>query len=151
MKLMTRRDVHCRSPQYSNLVEDLMRRLRGIIHSTYILRDFIPLNLFMLDNRHVKNTIVMLVQQVYDFVIDYYKAVNINENRAICDALEEMSMKAGERPEETPEVVALQNYLTECRDEKIFAIKDEIKIVSRRVIFLLTHTILDSKYSRLVV
>ncbi|XP_036337485.1 ammonium transporter Rh type B-A-like [Rhagoletis pomonella] len=132
-----------------NLVEDLMRRLRGIIHSTYILRDFIPLNLFMLDNRHVKNTILMLVQQVYDFVIDYYKAVNINENRAICDALEEMSMKAGERPEETPEVVALQNYLTECRDEKIFAIKDEIKIVSRRVIFLLTHTILDSDHIHL--
>ncbi|XP_054732574.1 dynein axonemal heavy chain 3-like [Anastrepha obliqua] len=131
------------------LVEELMKRLVGIIHSTYILRDFIPLNLFMLDNRHVKNTIVMLVKQVYDFVIDYYKAVNINENRAICDALEEMSMKAGERPEETPEVVALQNYLTECRDEKIFAIKDEIKIVSRRVIFLLTHTILDSDHIHL--
>lgn len=59
-------------------------------------------------------------------------------------------MKAGERPEETPEVVALQNYLSECRDEKIFAIKDEIKIVSRRVIFLLTHTILDSKCNGIV-
>lgn len=64
----------------------------------------------------------------------------------ICDALEEMSMKAGERPEETAEVVALQNYLSECRDERIFAIKDEIKIVAKRVVFLLTHTQLTSKY-----
>lgn len=59
-------------------------------------------------------------------------------------------MKAGERPEETPEVVALQNYLSECRDEKIYAIKDEIKTVSHRVIFLLTHTILDSKCNGIV-
>lgn len=55
-------------------------------------------------------------------------------------------MKAGERPEETPEVVALQNYLAECRDERIFQIKDDIKVVSKRVIFLLTHAIMDSEY-----
>lgn len=73
-----------------------------------------------------------------------YMGHKLNKTR-ICDALEEMSMKAGERPEETAEVVALQNYLAECRDEKIFAIKDEIKVVSKRVVFLLTHTKLTSK------
>uniref|UniRef100_A0A1A9WLF7 Uncharacterized protein n=1 Tax=Glossina brevipalpis TaxID=37001 RepID=A0A1A9WLF7_9MUSC len=52
-----------------------------------------------------------------------------------------MSMKAGERPEETAEVVALQNYLLECRDERIFAIKNDIKNVAKRVLFLLTHAI----------
>ncbi|XP_059216601.1 dynein axonemal heavy chain 3 isoform X2 [Stomoxys calcitrans] len=126
-------------------IENVMKRLRSIIEETYVLRDFVPLNLFMLDNRHVKQSIVMLVQQIYDFIIDFYMAVNLNENRAICDALEEMSMKAGERPEETAEVVALQNYLAECRDERIFAIKDEIKIVAKRVVFLLTHTQLTSE------
>ncbi|KAM7358170.1 dynein axonemal heavy chain 3-like [Cochliomyia hominivorax] len=126
-------------------IENVMKKLRSIIEETYILRDFIPLNLFMLDNRHVKQSVAMLVQNIYDFIIDFYMAVNLNENRAICDALEEMSMKAGERPEETAEVVALQNYLAECRDEKIFAIKDEIKVVSKRVVFLLTHTILTNE------
>jgi len=56
-----------------------------------------------------------------------------------------MSMKAGERPEETPEVVALQNYINECREMRIFAIKDEIKNVLKRVVFLLTHTYLSSE------
>ncbi|XP_075164298.1 dynein heavy chain 3, axonemal [Haematobia irritans] len=126
-------------------IENIMKRLRSIIEEIYVLRDFVPLNLFMLDNRHVKHSIVMLIQQIYDFIIDFYMAVNLNENRAICDALEEMSMKAGERPEETAEVVALQNYLAECRDERIFAIKDEIKIVAKRVVFLLTHTQLTSE------
>uniref|UniRef100_A0A1I8MKN2 AAA+ ATPase domain-containing protein n=1 Tax=Musca domestica TaxID=7370 RepID=A0A1I8MKN2_MUSDO len=126
-------------------IENVMKRLRSIIDETYMLRDFVPLNLFMLDNRHVKQSIVKLVVQIYDFIIDFYMAVNLNENRAICDALEEMSMKAGERPEETAEVVALQNYLSECRDERIFAIKDEIKIVAKRVIFLLTHAELTTE------
>lgn len=68
-----------------------------------------------------------------------------NINFRICDELEEMSMKAGERPEETAEVVALQNYLAECRDERIFKIKDDIKIVSKRVLFLLQYADLNSK------
>ncbi|XP_037881601.1 dynein heavy chain 3, axonemal [Glossina fuscipes] len=122
-------------------VVNLMRKLKDIIKESYTLRDFVPLNLFKLDNRHLKGAIVMLTDRIYDFIIDFYNAANINENRAICDILESMSMKAGERPEETAEVVALQNYLLECRDERIFAIKNDIKTVAKRVLFLLTHTI----------
>lgn len=59
-----------------------MKKLRSIIEETYILRDFIPLNLFMLDNRRVKQSVAMLVQNIYDFIIDFYMAVNLNENRA---------------------------------------------------------------------
>ncbi|XP_033238860.1 dynein heavy chain 3, axonemal [Drosophila pseudoobscura] len=126
------------------VVQELLKKLRAVSDTTYYLRDFIPLNLFMLDNRHVKLTLRMYVQSIYDFIIDFYKALNWNENRAICEELEEMSMKAGERPEETPEVVALQNYINECREMRIFAIKDEIKNVLKRVVFLLTHTYLTS-------
>lgn len=66
---------------------------------------------------------------------------------SICDEFEEMSMHAGERPKETAEVVALQNYLAECRDERIFKLKDEIKKAAERVIFLLHHATLDGGYS----
>ncbi|TDG53310.1 hypothetical protein AWZ03_000125 [Drosophila navojoa] len=126
------------------VVQELMKKLNAITDTTYYLRDFIPLNLFLLDNRHVKESLRMYVRNIYDFIIDFYRALNINENRAICEELEEMSMKAGERPEETPEVVALQNYIAECREMRIFAIKDEIKLVLKRVIFLLTHSYLTS-------
>lgn len=54
-------------------------------------------------------------------------------------------MHAGERPKETAEVVALQNYLAECRDERIFKLKDEIKKAAERVVFLLYHAVLDGK------
>lgn len=52
-------------------------------------------------------------------------------------------MHAGERPKETAEVVALQNYLNECKDERIVILKDEIKKAAERVIFLLHHATLD--------
>lgn len=61
----------------------------------------------------------------------------------ICDEFEEMSTYAGERPKETAEVVALQNYLNECRDERIFKLKDEIKVAAERVMFLLHHGTMD--------
>lgn len=67
---------------YLQPIENVMKRLRSIIDETYMLRDFVPLNLFMLDNRHVKQSIVKLVVQIYDFIIDFYMAVNLNENRA---------------------------------------------------------------------
>lgn len=54
-------------------------------------------------------------------------------------------MNAGERPKETAEVVALQNYLTECKEERIVKLKDEIKKAAERVIFLLYHAKLDGK------
>lgn len=58
-------------------------------------------------------------------------------------------MKAGERPKETADVVALQNYLTECRDERIFKLKDEIKVVAKRVSFLLRYATMEGKRRRL--
>lgn len=63
----------------------------------------------------------------------------------ICDEFEEMSMHAGERPKETAEVVALQNYLTECKEERIVKLKNEIEKAAERVIFLLYHAQLDGK------
>lgn len=57
-------------------------------------------------------------------------------------------MHAGERPKETAEVVALQNYLAECRDERIFKLKDEIKKAAERVVFLLHHAGLDGELIR---
>ncbi|XP_055840841.1 dynein axonemal heavy chain 3 isoform X1 [Episyrphus balteatus] len=130
-------------------IEDLMGKLKELVEGTYFLKDFVSLNMFMLDNRHVNQALGMLVQDVIDFITNYFMTLNLNENRRICDELEEMSMKAGERPEETAEVVALQNYLAECRDERIFKIKDDIKVVSKRVLFLLQYTNLNSDDIRL--
>lgn len=64
------------------VVQELMKKLNAISDTTYYLRDFVPLNLFLLDNRHVKESLRMYVRSIYDFIIDFYRALNINENRA---------------------------------------------------------------------
>lgn len=72
-----------------------------------------------------------------------YSSIPFN---SICDEFEEMSMHAGERPKETAEVVALQNYLNECKEKRIVKLKNEIKTAAERVVFLLYHATLDGNH-----
>lgn len=54
-----------------------------------------------------------------------------------------MSRQASERPTETPEVVALQNYINMCREDKIFKLKSDIKEQALRIMFLIFNATLD--------
>ncbi|GAB0093009.1 Dynein heavy chain [Sergentomyia squamirostris] len=127
-------------PTFRNLMEKYNELLFGV----YYLRDFVPLNLFMLDNRRVNQVLAMMIKDMKDFVTDYFRTKNQVENRKVCDEFEEISLHAGGRPKETPEVVALQNYLNQCRDERLFVLKSEIKLVAERVMFLLHYATLDA-------
>lgn len=122
-----------------------MEKFGSLLQGTYYLRDFIPLNLFMLDNRHVNRVLEKLVKELKNFVTNYFVTLNQVENRRICDEFEEMSINSGERPKETPGVVALQNYLLVCRDEKMYRLKAEIQEVAKRVMFLLHYATLTRK------
>lgn len=102
-----------------------MEKFNQLLHGIYYLRDFIPLNLFMLDNRIVNRVLEKLVRELKNFVTSYFTTLNQVENRRMCDEFEEMSINSGERPSETPEVVALQNYLVVCREEKLFRLKSK--------------------------
>lgn len=62
-----------------------------------------------------------------------------------------MSRHASERPKETPEVVALQNYINVCREDKIFALKQEIKQTGERVMFLLYNADVNCKFKLMCV
>uniref|UniRef100_A0A1B0EXW2 AAA+ ATPase domain-containing protein n=1 Tax=Lutzomyia longipalpis TaxID=7200 RepID=A0A1B0EXW2_LUTLO len=127
-------------PAFRNLMEKFNELLFGV----YYLRDFVPLNLFMLDNRRVNEVLARMIKDMKDFVTDYFRTKNQVENRKLCDEFEEISLHAGGRPKETPEVVALQNYLNQCRDERLFVLKSEIKLVAERVMFLLHYATLDA-------
>lgn len=107
-----------------------MEKFNQLLHGIYYLRDFIPLNLFMLDNRIVNRVLEKLVRDLKNFVTNYFTTLNQVENRRMCDEFEEMSITSGERPSETPEVVALQNYLVVCREEKLFRLKSMFLITS---------------------
>lgn len=124
----------------------LMDKLNQLLSGISDLQDFVPLNLFMLDNRNVNRTLAGLVNEIKNFILHYFTTLNQVENRRLCDEFEDISLHAGERPKETPEVVALQNYLNECREERLFKLKGEIKnVVAPRLMFLLSYTLLDSE------
>lgn len=57
-----------------------------------------------------------------------------------------MSIVAGERPTETEEVVELQNYITICREEKVFNLTGDIQKAAERVLFLLHYAVLNGKF-----
>lgn len=122
-----------------------MEKFNQLLSGIYYLRDFIPLNLFMLDNRIVNRVLEKLVRELKNFVTNYFVTLNQVENRRMCDEFEEMSINSGERPKETPEVVALQNYLVVCREDKLFRLRSEIQHVKERVMFLLTYASLTRK------
>uniref|UniRef100_A0A182XBB4 AAA+ ATPase domain-containing protein n=1 Tax=Anopheles quadriannulatus TaxID=34691 RepID=A0A182XBB4_ANOQN len=128
-----------------DIFKELVQKFTDLLNGIYYLRDFIPLNLFMLDNSRLNKVLEKLVNDLKNFVINYFITLNQVDNRRICDEFEDMSLHAGERPKETPEVVALQNYLTQCREERMYQLTSEIKQVAQRVIFLLTHAILDQE------
>ncbi|KAL1398756.1 hypothetical protein pipiens_008712 [Culex pipiens pipiens] len=143
MKAITESIFSQRDLPSLDIFKDLVDKFTELLHGIYFLRDFIPLNLFMLDNSRLNRVLENLVKELKAFVINYFITLNQVENRRICDEFEDMSLHAGERPKETPEVVALQNYLTQCREERMYQLKTEIKHVAQRVLFLLTYAILD--------
>lgn len=126
--------------------QTLMDTFNELVYEAYYLRSYVPLNMFMLDNRQVNQVLVNMINDMKNFVTDFFRTKNLVENRKLCDEFEEISLHAGERPKETPEVVALQNYLSECRDQRLFALKNEIKLVAERVLFLLHYATLDGTY-----
>lgn len=72
-----------------------MEKFNQLLHGIYYLRDFIPLNLFMLDNRIVNRVLEKLVRELKNFVTNYFVTLNQVENRRMCDEFEEMSINSG--------------------------------------------------------
>lgn len=59
-----------------------MNQLNVIIKETGDLQDYVHLNLYMLDNRQLKATIVSQIKEIYTFVVDFYLYKNLINNTA---------------------------------------------------------------------
>lgn len=79
------------------------------------------------------------------FVEAFFSLLTFFSIKRICDEFEEMSIVAGERPTETEEVVGLQNYITICREEKVYNLTGDIQKAAERVLFLLHYAVLSGK------
>lgn len=58
-----------------------MEKLEIIFEEAFYLSDFVSLNLFMLDCRRFNKTILNMINEIKQFITDYFKALNQKENR----------------------------------------------------------------------
>lgn len=63
-----------------------MQKLNSAAREIHFLRDFVPLNLLMLDCRRVNRVLIGMVREVQEVVTDYFKALVTKENRRYVDA-----------------------------------------------------------------
>jgi dynein heavy chain, axonemal len=64
-----------------------MDKLSELLNRIYFIRDYIPLNLFMLDNRRVNQVLEKLVNELKNFVTNYFTTLNQVENRRLMEKI----------------------------------------------------------------
>lgn len=81
MKVITESIFSQRELPSLDIFKDLVDKFTELLHGIYFLRDFIPLNLFMLDNSRLNRVLENLVKELKAFVINYFITLNQVENR----------------------------------------------------------------------
>lgn len=81
MKAITESIFSQRDLPSLDIFKDLVDKFTELLHGIYFLRDFIPLNLFMLDNSRLNRVLENLVKELKAFVINYFITLNQVENR----------------------------------------------------------------------
>lgn len=66
----------------------------------------------------------------------------------ICNTFDEMSLRISGIPNTVAELVALQNYVVECRDVTMYNIKEKIRQTVEYVLFLMQYAHLSGKWSK---
>lgn len=67
---------------------------------------------------------------------------------SICDTFDEMSQKVSGSPESVADLVALQNYVVECRDVTMYNLKEQIRKTAENVSFLMEHAHLTGLFKK---
>lgn len=81
MKVITESIFSQRELPSLEIFKHLVDKFTELLHGIYFLRDFIPLNLFMLDNSRLNRVLENLVKELKAFVINYFITLNQVENR----------------------------------------------------------------------
>lgn len=130
-------------------LKDFARRIdkyKEIRDQVMLLRNSIPLNLISLECGVLNKTIVELLDQLCDFIVRHFQDENYSINRRICDTFDEMSTNLGTTPETVVEIVQLTNYAIECRDIKMYNLKEEIRNTADTLLFLMEYALLPSDH-----
>nr|CAI5856319.1 unnamed protein product [Callosobruchus analis] len=123
-------------------LKDFSRRIykyEEVRDEIILLRNNIPLNLFNLNCKELNENLYYLVTLLRNRIVDHFVKENHDHNRKICDTFDEMSQKVSGSPDTVAELVALQNYVVECRDVTMYNLREQIRKTAENVIFLMEH------------
>jgi len=127
--------------QYMNLKIEEYERLKADIVT---FRRLIPLNFIALDCASFNDALVSKVNSLIKTIVQTQVDRNAQVIKHVIETFEEMASRAGERVDNTAQLVALTNYLTTSMSETFFRMKQQIMEAMNRVLFLLDlHTFSD--------
>ncbi|GJQ73710.1 DNAH3 [Trypoxylus dichotomus] len=109
------------------------------------LRCSIPLGLLSLECCELNDTLIRIVNDMRNYLVGFYIERNRSHNRAICATFDEMSSRVSDTPETVQDLVALQNYVTECRDVTMYNMKEKIRQTAENVSFLMSYAHLTNE------
>ncbi|KAL1497384.1 hypothetical protein ABEB36_008364 [Hypothenemus hampei] len=110
-----------------------------------LLRRSIPLNMIALDCSELNEILYQIIDGLRTKIIDYFIEENHTINRSICNIFDEMSQKVSGTPESVAELVALENYVTECRDVTMYNLREQIRKTAENLSFLMQHAHLTTE------
>lgn len=133
-------------------LKDFARRIdqyHDIRGEVLLLRRSIPLNLVSLECGLLNDTIAELINQLRLTIVKHFQDENYTINRQICDTFDEMTTVIGHTPETVVEIVELTNYAIDCRDVKMYNLKEQIRNTAEPLLFLLEYALLPIEHINL--
>ncbi|XP_008197222.2 dynein axonemal heavy chain 3 [Tribolium castaneum] len=122
-----------------------IRQYEELKKEIIFLRRSIPLNFISLECGELNDTLYKIVDDIRSYIVNYFIAENHIHNRKICDIFDEMSQKVSVGTDTVAELVALYNYVMECRDVTMYNLREQIRKTAENVNFLMDHAHLTSE------
>ncbi|KAJ8399893.1 hypothetical protein AAFF_G00406230 [Aldrovandia affinis] len=128
--------------------EDLPRKIEGIqrlwkeIASLHIT---VPLSMFCLDAAKLNQDLCDRATRLKESLITFEVDENRELNKSVCRHYDEIAETISKIPENTEELVALNQYLKQSSEVTIHKLKEEIKEAANRLNFLLDFATLPDE------
>eukprot|EP00794_Sanderia_malayensis_P008808 gene8808-9750_t len=102
----------------------------------------VPLSFLCVNCRQVNEELEKRARQLENKLISYVVDSNREQNRSICKRFDEISDRCQEMPDQTSELVHLQEFVKEASGVKVIQLQQEVDEAAERLMFLLDYATL---------
>ncbi|KAH8862796.1 Dynein heavy chain 3, axonemal [Schistosoma japonicum] len=120
-----------------------IENLQDLNTELLLLRQSVPMSLFILDCKDVNDELIKRVWKLRDLIATYEMDENRDVNKGICRQYDEIVNRLSETPSNTEDLVKLQTYLRDVGNTLVFKLKEEVAEAAERLNFLLDYALLS--------